>query len=254
MRILKSLCLAFSMYSKIPMPNVYWSKENMRYVICFLPLVGAVIGGILMLWFTVCLKLNINNACFAAVAAAIPVFVTGGIHADGFIDTSDALHSYGNKQKRLEILSDPHVGAFGIISAVMYYLLYFGFMNEITIYGETAMISLGFVMSRALCAIEIVLMKTAKNTGLLYEFSSSINKAVTLIVTILMLAACGLVMIFLSPYIGGAVLLMLMLLVLYYKFFIAKKIGGITGDTCGWFIQMCELITVIVIVIGGRLV
>ena len=242
------------MYSKIPMPNVYWSKENMRYVICFLPLVGAVIGGILMLWFTVCLKLGINNACFAAVAAAIPVFVTGGIHADGFIDTSDALHSYGNKQKRLEILSDPHVGAFGIISAVMYYLLYFGFMNEITIYGETAMISLGFVMSRALCAIEIVLMKTAKNTGLLYEFSSSINKAVTLIVTILMLAACGLVMIFLSPYIGGAVLLMLMLLVLYYKFFIAKKIGGITGDTCGWFIQMCELITVIVIVIGGRLV
>ena len=242
------------MYSKIPIPNVYWSKENMRYVICFLPLVGAVIGGILMLWFTVCLKLNINNACFAAVAAAIPVFVTGGIHADGFIDTSDALHSYGNKQKKLEILSDPHVGAFGIISAVMYYLLYFGFMNEITIYGETAMISLGFVMSRALCAIEIVLMKTAKNTGLLYEFSSSINKAVTLIVTIIMLAACGLVMICLSPYIGGAVLLMLMLLVLYYKFFIAKKIGGITGDTCGWFIQMCELITVIVIVIGGRLV
>lgn len=254
MRILKSLCLAFSMYSKIPMPNVYWSKENMRYVICFLPLVGAVIGGILMLWFTVCLKLNINNACFAAMAAAIPVFVTGGIHADGFIDTSDALSSYGNKQKRLEILSDPHVGAFGIISAVMYYLLYFGFMNEITIYGETAMISLGFVMSRALCAIEIVLMKTAKNTGLLYEFSSSINKAVTLIVTILMLAACGLVMIFLSPYIGGAVLFFLILLLLYYKFFIAKKIGGITGDTCGWFIQMCELITVIVIVIGGRLV
>ena len=254
MRILKSLCLAFSMYSKIPMPNVYWSKENMRYVICFLPLVGAVIGGILMLWFTVCLKLNINNACFAAVAAAIPVFVTGGIHADGFIDTSVALSSYCNKQKKLEILSDPHVGAFGIISAVMYYLLYFGFMNEITIYGETAMIGLGFVMSRALCAIEIVLMKTAKNTGLLYEFSSSINKAVTLIVTILMLAACGLVMIFLSPYIGGAVLFFLILLLLYYKFFIAKKIGGITGDTCGWFIQMCELITVIVIVIGGRLV
>ena len=242
------------MYSKIPMPNVYWSKENMRYVICFLPLVGAVIGGILMLWFTVCLKLGINNACFAAVAAAIPVFVTGGIHADGFIDTSDALSSYGNKQKKLEILSDPHVGAFGIMSAVMYYLLYFGFMNEITIYGETAMIALGFVMSRALCAIEIVLMKTAKNTGLLYEFSLSINKAVTLIVTIIMLAACGLVMIFLSPYIGGAVLFFLILLLLYYKFFIAKKIGGITGDTCGWFIQMCELITVIVIVIGGRLV
>ncbi len=253
MRVFKSLGLAFAMYSKIPMPHIYWSKENMRYTMCFFPLVGAVIGGILMLWFTVCLRLGINNACFAAVAAAIPVLVTGGIHADGFIDTSDALASYGSKQKKLEILSDPHVGAFGIISAVMYYMIYFGFLNEVTIYGETAMIGLGFVMSRALCAIEITLMRTAKNTGLLYEMSSAMNRPVTLAATILMLAACGFVMIVLSPFIGGAVLFLLILMLLYYKFFVAKKIGGITGDTCGYFIQMCELITVIVIVIGGRL-
>lgn len=132
-------------------------------------------------------------------------------------------------------------------------MIYFGFLNEVTIYGETAMIGLGFVMSRALCAIEITLMRTAKNTGLLYEMSSAMNRPVTLAVTILMLAACGFVMIVLSPFIGGAVLFLLILMLLYYKFFVAKKIGGITGDTCGYFIQMCELITVIVIVIGGRL-
>ena len=253
MRILKSFGLAFSIYSKIPIPRIYRNKENMRYTMCFFPLVGAVIGGLMMAWFTVCLRLGINNACFAAVATALPVLVTGSIHAEGFINTSDALHSRGNKQKRLEILSAPHIGAFGIISAVMYYMVYFGFLNEVTIYGEAAMIALGFVMSRALCAIEITLMRTAKNTGLLYEISSSMNRVVTLIVTILMLAGCGLVMILLSPFIGGAVLLLLIILLLYYKFFVAKKIGGITSDTCGYFIQLCEIITVIVIVIGGRL-
>lgn len=241
------------MYSRIPMPRVYWSKENMRYSICFLPLIGAVTGGILMAWFWLCLRLKINNACFAAVASAIPILITGGIHADGFIDTSDALSSYGDKQKRLEILKDPHVGAFGIISAVIYFLLYFGFMNEITIYGETAMIALGFIMSRSVCTVGIVLLRCAKNNGLLYKFSTAANKPVTLVVTLLFLLGCAFVMISLSPFVGAAVLVSLILLFLYYRFFIYKKFGGITGDTCGWLIQMCELLTVIMVVIGGRL-
>lgn len=253
MKILKAFCLTFSVYSKIPMPRVYRNKDNMRYALCFLPLVGAAIGGVLMLWYTICLRLNINNACFAALAAAIPVFMTGGIHAGGFISASEALHVRGNKQKRIETLNAPYAGKFGIICAVMYYILYFGFMNEVTIYGEIAMIGLGCIMSRALCAMEIALMKTAKNTGMLYELSFAANKAAVIIVTIFSLAACGLVMILLSAYIGGAVLFCLAVLVAYYKFFAAKKIGGITNDTCGWFIQMSELITVMVIVIGGRL-
>ena len=241
------------MYSKIPMPRVYWSKENLRYALCFLPFVGAVAGGLLMLWFWICMTLGINNTCFAGVAAVIPILVTGGIHADGFIDTSDALASYGDKQKKLEILADPHVGAFGIISAITYYLVMFGFLNEITIYGEAAMLSLGFIMSRSVCAVSISLMRCAKNTGLLYKFSSSANKAVTLIVTVILLLACAFVMISLSPFIGGAVLLGLIILFFCYKFILCKKFGGITGDTCGWLIKMCELLTLIIVVIGGRL-
>lgn len=241
------------MYSKIPMPKVYWSKENMRYSLCFLPLVGAVAGGLLMAWFWVCMQLNIGNACFAAGAAVLPLLVTGGIHADGFIDTSDALASYGDKQKRLEILSDPHIGAFAVISAIAYYLLTFGFLNEIKIYGEAAMLALGYVMSRSVCAVAISLMKCAKNTGLLHKFSSAANKPVTITVTVLMLLACAYVMILLSPFIGGTVLLGLILLFLYYRFVLRKRFGGITGDTCGWLIQMCELITLIIVVIGGRL-
>lgn len=253
LRVLKSFCLTFSMYSRIPMPKVYWSKENLRYSLCFLPLVGVVIGGLLMAWFWVCMTLHINNACFAAGAAVLPIIVTGGIHADGFIDTSDALASYGDKHKRLNILSDPHVGAFAVISAVAYYLLTFGFLNEITIYGEAAMLSLGFVMSRSVCAVAISLMKCAKNTGLLYKFSTASNKPITIIVTTLMLLLCAYVIISLSPFIGALVLLGLIILFFYYRFVLCKKFGGISGDTCGWLISMCELLTLIIVVIGGRL-
>lgn len=254
MHILKAFCLAFSTYSRIPMIRVYPNKENLRYLLCYFPLVGAAIGGILMLWYTICLRLGINNACFAAVATVLPILITGGIHTDGYIDTNDAFSSYGSKQKKMEILSDPHVGAFGIITAIVYYLIYFGMMNEVTIYGEMGMIGLGFIMSRALCSIEIALMRTAKNSGMLYELSQATNKAATIIVMIIILTACALTMVFLSAYIGGMVLLCLAMLLIYYKFFIAKKLTGITGDTCGYFIMMAELLTVIAIVIGGKLV
>ena len=39
-----SFKIAFSMYSKIPMPQSEWTDENMSLAMCFFPWVGAVIG------------------------------------------------------------------------------------------------------------------------------------------------------------------------------------------------------------------
>ena len=44
MKILESLIVALSMYSKIPMPQIEWNKENMRYALCFFPAAGAAVG------------------------------------------------------------------------------------------------------------------------------------------------------------------------------------------------------------------
>ncbi|MEG0216497.1 MAG: adenosylcobinamide-GDP ribazoletransferase, partial [Hungatella sp.] len=45
MKLLGSLVIAFSTYSRIPMPQRTWDRENMRYVMCFFPLIGVVLGG-----------------------------------------------------------------------------------------------------------------------------------------------------------------------------------------------------------------
>ena len=254
MNIIKSFCLAIKTYSKIPMVHIYPSKENLRWSLCFLPLIGAAIGGVLMAWFWVCLHLNINNACFAAVAAAIPAVMTGGVHLKGFTKISYAMSQKGDKQKKLEMLSEQYVGSYGIISLILYYILYFGFLNEITIYGEIGMIGLGFIMSRSVCAASMSIMRCAKNSGELYKVSTAINRTATFIITTIMLLGCAFVMILLSAYIGAAVLAGLIILFFGYKFILCKKVGGITSDTCGWLIQTSELITVMIIVIIGRLV
>lgn len=61
----------------------------------------------------------------------IPVLITGGIHLDGFADTVDAMSSYAERERRLEILKDPHTGAFAIIGLCCYFLANVGIWSEI---------------------------------------------------------------------------------------------------------------------------
>ena len=61
---LKALVIAFSMYSQIPMPQFTWQDKEMKYAFCFFPWVGAVIGGITMLWWGFCGKFSVGNVDF----------------------------------------------------------------------------------------------------------------------------------------------------------------------------------------------
>lgn len=99
-KIGKSIAIAFSMYSKIPMVQFEWKEEDMRYSMCFFPLVGIVIGLLSWCWWLFCQQFDIGKMCFAFVGIAIILLVTGGIHMDGYMDTMDALHSYGSREKK----------------------------------------------------------------------------------------------------------------------------------------------------------
>ncbi len=54
MHVIRSLCIAFSTYSRIPVPQVAWTDENRKYSMCFFPLIGAVIGLLLWGWLALC--------------------------------------------------------------------------------------------------------------------------------------------------------------------------------------------------------
>ena len=46
MKLLKAMAIAFSIYSKIPVPQFEWKEEDMKYAMCFFPAIGAVIGAV----------------------------------------------------------------------------------------------------------------------------------------------------------------------------------------------------------------
>ena len=124
MRIIRNFIVAFALYSRIPMPVFTWEKEDMRYNLVFLPFVGLVIGAVEYLCLFLLTGHELPEVFMIAILSLIPLVITGGFHVDGFMDTQDAFNSYKSREEKLEILKDPHIGAFAVISLVKWMLLY----------------------------------------------------------------------------------------------------------------------------------
>ena len=89
-----SFKIAFSMFSKIPMPQAEWTKENMKYMFCFFPFIGLVTGAVFTAVALAGTALGLDGVFHTALLVMIPVLITGGIHVDGLLDTADALSSW----------------------------------------------------------------------------------------------------------------------------------------------------------------
>lgn len=251
--MLRSMLSAFLMYSRIPVPQVEWKEENRRYSLGFFPAVGAVIGGALLLWRYIADRLGSGELLFGAAAVLIPVAVTGGIHLDGFCDVTDARASCADKAKRLEILSDPHIGSFSVIHLCLYLILQTAFFSQISSMKTAGAAACGFVLSRGLSGLSAVLFRSAKKCGTLYSFVKPAHKRTVLSMLTAAVLMSGTGMIFLRPVGGAAALAAALCTAAYCRHTAYKDFGGYTGDVCGWFLQLCELWTAAALVITDML-
>ena len=249
MTTLRALVIAFSMYSQIPMPQFTWQDKEMKYAFCFFPWVGAAIGGITMFWWWFCGKFSVGNVAFAMIGTAIPLAVTGGFHVDGFMDTMDALGSWGDKEKKLEILKDSHNGAFAVIGICCYFTVSLGVWSEIRT-EMLPVVAAGYVISRALSGLAVVTFPAARGSGLVKTFQDGAQKKAVRITMIVYLVLAAVYLYIFSP-VGMMVLFIIAGAVFgYYYRMSRKQFGGVTGDLAGYFLQICEL----ALLVGGLIV
>ena len=71
-----------------------------------------------------------------ALILLIPILVTGGFHLDGYMDVKDALSSFADREKKLEILKDPNVGSFAIIGIISRIIIAMVSIFMILLYGN----------------------------------------------------------------------------------------------------------------------
>ncbi len=255
---MSGLFTAFSMYSTVPVPKVKWEKSTLRWSLAFLPLVGVLIGGVEKLWYCFCVRVGATGLMYAVFAVMLPLAISGGIHLDGFCDTCDAVCSFADKEKRLEIMKDPHIGAFGAMWLMAFLLMETAcFFQLYETPGRLILALTGFAVSRVFGALKIVLTKCAKDTGLAKIFSDNSDKgAVTAMLAIEAFVLIAFV--FTSfrgePYGMYFAAVWAAVLVAWYIFhdrMCLKMFGGVTGDLAGYYISLSELITLVAAALGG---
>ena len=244
--------VAFAMYSKIPMPRADWNKENMKYTFCFFPFIGLVIGALWCLVGWAGEYYLFNPAFVAAVLVLLPVLVTGGIHVDGLLDTSDALSSWQERERRLEILKDSHAGAFAVITACVYFLICYGAYSQLWMNRSALEImALGFVVSRCFSGISVMTFPKARKDGTVAEFSGKAEEIVVRNVLIIYLTILLVIMVWIQPVFGVLAFTAAALSFLYYHHKAMKYFGGITGDLAGYFLCICEAGMAVVLAVAS---
>ena len=238
----ETLAVAFGMFSALPAPQPAWNEKNMRYALCAFPLVGAAIALAFGAWGWLAAALDLPVLLRAAGFCLLPVWLTGGIHLDGYADTCDALASYGDAEKRLAILKDPHCGAFAVIRLCSWFAADLALCAALPLTTRAVgCMQLGFVLERAISGWAVAALPLAKHTGLAHSFSTAAARhRVKLILTGVILAASMLLVGF-GGVSGWAMLAAALAALWRYAAVSRRDFGGITGDLAGWFLQRCEL-------------
>ncbi len=266
MKYLQAFFMSLGMFSSIPCPYRPWNERARHMMLAFLPLVGLVIGA---LWYGLYFILNLLNLPFPLQAAALmiyPYLITGFIHLDGFMDTSDALLSRRPLQEKLRILKDPHTGAFAVISVVVLMVLCYASMSSVVerihlrqaLDMETGglMLSLIFIPVITRCGSALAVMAGKPLAHSQYHAEEGQKKPAAEIAAVAIIA----ILVFSIVFTLGAGLwqiktdysLFIVLVCTAAAYVIAvvssaRQLAGVSGDLAGYALTWAEAVALVVL-------
>ena len=167
------------------------------------------------------------------------IMLTGGLHLDGLADCCDGLLASASIERMLEIMKDPHLGAFAVIGLILVLLL-----KAAALVSLTYAASFGILLAAALarwCILPAGLLPSARPGGLGADFSAGLKRSFILVSGVLPIALAfvlevrGVVSLLLG---AGAAALILRLA--------KSRIGGVTGDVLGMIVEIVETVVLLV--------
>lgn len=239
MRYLKGLIMALSMFSAIPMPRI-WDDKAKNLVVPALPIVGVIIG-LISYGFALLISMSsLSLMIKALLILLIPLLLTGFIHVDGLMDTSDAVFSRAEPARKIAILKDSHVGSFAVIAFCIVLLIQFAAVHSLLENRANLMVLIFIpVTARAVTSLFVLNIPAVLTDGYAKTFREKTQYAHTIFISMILLAS--LVVAF---WLGGwqilAILLIqltaasLAMVMLYHEF------KGISGDLSGFILTVSE--------------
>jgi len=193
----------------------------------FFPLVGLFIGAALYSVYHVTGK-YFPGEVVAAMVVVGQIFITGGMHLDGWMDSMDGLFSGRLRERKLEIMRDSRVGANGVMGLFGLLLVKYTLLLHLPVNPLTALLLMG-VVSRWAMVYTFKFFPYARPEGMGRVYQAYTGWREFLAATFTAVVAVFLV----AQWVG----LILLGFIWLFTHFIARRvtetIGGMTGDTYG---------------------
>lgn len=233
----KDILIAFQFLTRIPLPQVAYDQNRFGRSMRYYPLVGLFIGEILVLahvFLAKYLPLRIESLFLIGIL----ILITGAFHLDGFSDTVDAFLSSRKRDEMLVIMKDSRIGTMGAVALIVLLLGKYELLNAIIPAKKSLAVLLMPVIGRWSMVVSMYALPYArKEEGLGRPFCESLTwldlliaTSMTLFLAAVVLKQQAVIFILFCVMLNG-------ILLLYSKW----KIGGITGDVCGFIAEIVEV-------------
>jgi len=256
---MKSFFLMVGFFTRLPVPKVEFTEESYKKAVKLAPLVGLLIGAILVVITLVADLIGVPVLVRGGILVCAYIFLTGGLHFDGLADTCDGVYSGKTREEALDIMKDSRIGVFGTLGIVMAGIFYFAMFTEVNI---TAVLVFP-VVGRACCLISASLAPYARDSGMglatgkaggpvsvasaiIFMFVASILTFPLYIATavpeeqsVVLLAVVPVI----CSFIGA---IAAVIVTVFFTRTFNKRLGGVTGDTFGAVIEASSLVYLLV--------
>lgn len=223
------------------LPDDWVAGDSGRAALWY-PLVGSVIGALTWLAWTGA-SFVFSPLMAGVVTLAVWVLLTGGLHLDGLADCCDGLFASVMPDRRLEIMKDPHVGAFGVIGLILIL-----FLKAAALASLTPISSFGILLAASLarwCILPAGLLPLARPSGMGSDFAAGLQRSFIILAVLIPLVLA--ILLGLRGVLASIAGLGAAASVLWLA---KSRIGGVTGDVLGMIVEIVETVVLLAFSIG----
>lgn len=231
-----SAALSFLTIFRIPFIQPVTSSKELVSGVAYFPLTGLFLG---LIYYGTATALNgrVPGLLLSVMIVSLSILLTRGFHFDGLADFADGIWGGSSPERRLEIMKDSRIGAFGVLALVMGVSFKIASIDALISAGNLVPLVLAPVFGRFAQAAMIYGGKHARKDGLgklfLEDFKIE-HLAIAAVFTAASALPAGFkALLYLVPVLGCVIL---------FRSISRKYLGGITGDVLGALSEVSEII------------
>lgn len=238
---MKRLVVAFGFLTRVPMPRVGADSADFAGAIRWYPVVGLCIGGVVAAAGWAGAQVDGWTGALAALVAWVAI--TGALHLDGLGDLADGLGAaHGDRARLLTVMADPHIGSFGVVTIGLQLAAKLVLLNAVSASGWGAVILMPFAARIGpLCWARWVPPLREGGLGAMVAGAVRLRDIVGW-GAVLVLAAVVEPSVLTAPLLIGG-----------FGIWVARRVGGVSGDGHGAGIELVETGLLLALAVAGRL-